>query len=378
MKILLIFIITIFISTITGCFENKESEEKDKIVIENAYCDLKGNFKFTIVNLRSENISLEFYWSLNDPMGDYVIYKDEGVVNLRVNERKTLDFIIPFDLTNYDPRYFIMHIELFHNDKKIIDYEEQKSPFTWDYSVIPPIKYIEKPRQVYISFETFIYKNNDNDIIIEFENLTRNPSTSAMKLNISEFYISLNGDSNEIWLTSELIFSSSNSSFPKFIDRDNDYSISNFDYYIIPYEMLQNQRTKNIEIKTVCPFVYRGWERGETLDIEDRNSIIMKNMIVEPDSPESIENMKLILNLESKFPIREYSLELIICDGQGSARFGLPLELYSNIGNNYTFSGRIEDIDLKDVYVPSDEYFFYITIEDNKMNERLFIYKTIV
>ena len=48
------------------------------VIVRDAYCDLDNNFTFTLENTGGSNRSVEYAWTLNDPMADMPLYRGEG------------------------------------------------------------------------------------------------------------------------------------------------------------------------------------------------------------------------------------------------------------------------------------------------------------
>lgn len=349
---------------ISGCFQ--------KVAIKDAYCDLNGHFKFTIQNPEDEEISLDYKWTLNDPMADEPIHKGEGLVTLQGLEEKNISVSIPTGLHNYDARSYVMYIYLYLDGKQICKYREQKSPYDWDYSFLPPVKFKEKPEQVYIAFETFVSKNEQNDFIVQIKNMSYNSYKSQINLKLSEFYITVGDKNGEEWLTSEIL-STSTQGQPQFYDVDSNNIISNFDYYIIPSNLSNNLETSLIEFDTACPFVYKGWDwRGELLQEEDRNAIIIKDISTNPENATTLEGLEFIIEIQSKYGINFAAIDIVNCDGRGKESTGIHLHRVSQNEQNYTYSGKFEDVLLED---KTGLKHIYIELKDNDVNERLVLYE---
>jgi hypothetical protein len=124
---------------ISGCINYEDSP----IRIRDAYCDNNGAFNFSLENLDDDKLDIEYRWTLNDPKADAPVYKGQGNTTLQKDEVKHFSITIedpeeaPMD---YDSRFYIMHITIIKNEETIVKYREQKSPYDWDYSTLPPRK----------------------------------------------------------------------------------------------------------------------------------------------------------------------------------------------------------------------------------------------
>lgn len=370
-------IILLLVVSICGCFGEEKSEESDIVTIRDAYCDLIGNFHFTIVNLEEENNTIDFKWTLNDPMADKPVHEGNGSISLWGLQEKNLNFSIPSGLKDYDARFYVMHISLYRSGKSIYNYREQKSGYDWDYSVLPPIKFKDKPEHVHITFETFVSKNKKDDFVVQFENVTYNPSSSQIKLGISEFYIRIGDENCEEWLTDNIKGDTINIELaPKFFDIDKNDVISNYDYYVIPTNLTDKFEEKIVEFETACSFIYKGWQwGGELLQEEDKNAIIIKKISTNPENPSSLDNLEFIVEIQSKNHITLSSMELVYCSGGGRGSFGAKLQQISSNDNNYIYSGKFDDVHTKEGFDLSNEKYFYIELKDTNENERLILYK---
>jgi hypothetical protein len=62
------------------------------VAVRDAYCDLDNNFTFTLENTGGNPRSIEYVWTLNDPMARMPLYRGEGSVVLQPHESRTLTF----------------------------------------------------------------------------------------------------------------------------------------------------------------------------------------------------------------------------------------------------------------------------------------------
>lgn len=107
------------------------------VTISNAYLDNEGHFYFTLMNNKYEAVDLIYKWHLDDPKGK--IQKYSGAGRIKLDSKSSYDVMESFTPVNdYDQRFYIMNIEVFKNESKVGDYTEQKSPYGWDYTILPP------------------------------------------------------------------------------------------------------------------------------------------------------------------------------------------------------------------------------------------------
>lgn len=108
------------------------------ITIKDAYIDNQGQFVFTLQNNGSSGIALTYKWHLDDPKTNKPVYSGEGSVTIPAGSCvKVVETFSP--KSGYDCRFFVMNVEVFKDGVKIASYREQKSPYDWDYSVVPPV-----------------------------------------------------------------------------------------------------------------------------------------------------------------------------------------------------------------------------------------------
>ena len=360
-----IILVVVVISALFGTFSSEAT-------IKDAYCDLDGNFTFTIQNRTNNEILIDYKWTLNDPKADKPVYEGEGFTTLQSHEKKSFTFKIHKGLQDYiDARYFVIYVYLYKDGKHICKYREQKSPFDWDYSVLPPVKLGKEIDHVFIAFETFISRNENEDFIVQIENMSYNPPSSPLRLQLFEFYLQI-GDKE--WRTSEILSSPPTQTEPMFVDQDGNGFISDFDYYIIPNEFEEAP----INFETVCAFVYRGWDwKGDILKEEDRDAIIIKNISTNPESPQTLEGLEFIIDVQSKNGIDFAEVEYVICQGKGVGSTGRSFHINTNNAQNYICSAKFDDVCPDFNSDNPNPKMFYITIRDHDVNERLVLYELI-
>jgi|GEM_PF-2129384 len=209
------------------------------IVVTDAYCDVDNNFRFTLENTGNSNRSVEYAWTLNDPMADMPLYRGEGSVTLQPHESRTLTFDPGVAFHKYALTGCVMYITLYADGREVYRYREQKSPSDWDYSVEPPVRYVIKPETMLFTFSTAVERNSDGDYIVTVADTTYIPQRTAPETphstipgpEISQIYLWI-GENG--WWTSRIVSPAQNGSAPAFMDRDGDSCISGGDHYIIP------------------------------------------------------------------------------------------------------------------------------------------------
>ncbi|MDN7024764.1 hypothetical protein FGU65_07670 [Methanoculleus sp. FWC-SCC1] len=200
------------------------------VVVRDAYCDLDNNFTFTLENTCGSNRSVDYVWTLNDPMGGYLLRQGEGSAVLQPFESRmvTIKTGVPFH--EYSFIGAVMHITLCSDGSEIYRYEEQKSPSDWDYSMLPPVRYLVKPKPTTFVFSTSVDRGPNGDFLVAIDNVSYSPQDTSAEMRTSRFYLQI-GDAG--WWTSRITSSPQNGSAPVFVDSDGDSCISAGDYYIV-------------------------------------------------------------------------------------------------------------------------------------------------
>ncbi len=130
------------------------SDNQIGVEIINAYCmdttqSLEFPFRFTLKNLKHEEIEVIYYWSLNDPKADAPgsqknensplarQYQGQGKAQLPASGTRDVEIQIK-KTRDYDPRFYVMYVSVYRGNTQVGYYREQKSTYDWDYSTIPP------------------------------------------------------------------------------------------------------------------------------------------------------------------------------------------------------------------------------------------------
>lgn len=145
----------IILSIVYGTFFSPGATGNDSFTIKDAFCDndsWASYFIFTIVNAQSSDANLTYTWHLDDPKaqqpkcgqdisGAFTDYYYIGHGSIIVPGNNSTIVVVPI---TPDPWYplnnLVMDVELFNGNKSICHYREQKSPYGWDYSSLPPTK----------------------------------------------------------------------------------------------------------------------------------------------------------------------------------------------------------------------------------------------
>ncbi len=107
------------------------------IAIRDAYIDNQGQFVFTLQNDGPSDIAVTYKWHLDDPKANRPVYSGDGSITIPASSSVRVVEVFP-PKSEYDCRFLVMNVEVFKDNIKIALYREQKSPYDWDYSVLPP------------------------------------------------------------------------------------------------------------------------------------------------------------------------------------------------------------------------------------------------
>lgn len=138
-----VFLVSFLLMAVPGCLV--EEEDIDPTVrFYDVYCDNNGHFNFTLVNTYDESLEVVYHWTLDDPRADRPVIEGDGNATLRSNvgTRTTVDLPANFS-KDYDHRFYVMCIYVrweFDGLGLAVDHREQKSPYDWDYSTLPPTR----------------------------------------------------------------------------------------------------------------------------------------------------------------------------------------------------------------------------------------------
>ena len=146
----IILIVGILIFGLLVCGYIIINSEASKVTITDVYCDNNGSFVFTVVNSQLTTIDLTYKWHLDNPKanlpevgqdtsGAYTGYNYTGNGSVNVPGNSSIVVVVPIPPDSwYSLNNLIMDVELFKDNTSIYHYREQKSPYYWDYSSLPP------------------------------------------------------------------------------------------------------------------------------------------------------------------------------------------------------------------------------------------------
>lgn len=91
------------------------------------------------MNNRNEAADLSYKWHLDDPKAKLPVYSGTG--KIRLDGKTSYDVVEQFIPRNdYDQRFYIMNVEIFKDGSRVASYTKQKSPYDWNYTVLPPVR----------------------------------------------------------------------------------------------------------------------------------------------------------------------------------------------------------------------------------------------
>ncbi|MDI6719814.1 MAG: hypothetical protein QMD46_09415 [Methanomicrobiales archaeon] len=367
-----ILILGLIFILIAGCI----SLLPGKVIVRDAYCDLDNNFTFILENTGEDAIPLNYTWTLVDHMANKPIRSGAGSIVLQPHEIRSLTSATGMPFHSYGLYAAAMNVYIYRDGREIYHFQDYKSPYEWNYSVSPPVKYVSNPGYVSIGLETFIQRDDKGDFIVQFENFSYHPASSPVRLLILDSYLIL-GDSMEgnekEWRVLHILNASE--SEPVFVDKDGDGCISDFDYFVVPGAWKGN----NIRLNTANQFVTGNWYgRRETLEAEDRDAIRILNITVSPDPPRRLEGLEFIVEAQVKKGIELGGVIYEPYPGNGLGTIGGPYQQIARSGDIYTLSKTFDQIsrEYHTNYVNSpDPKVFYVWIRDKSVNERWIRYE---
>jgi hypothetical protein len=125
----------------SGCLDDDVGN--GLVDVLDAYCDNSGHFNFTIRSNVDEQLAVDYWWSLNDPMCDVLIMEGTGDATLNASAQSQVVILLEYRSGNrddFDARFYVMHIKVSREGRTVASYDDQKSTYDWDYSTLPPTK----------------------------------------------------------------------------------------------------------------------------------------------------------------------------------------------------------------------------------------------
>ena len=116
------------------------------VTIEDSYTNKTDDvieLNFGIKNYRLTPITVSYRFHLDEPMSQGDVFAGNGTVTIGPFSSVIITHEAASLTEEYyeiDPHFLIMNIEITENGLMIARYSEQKSPYDWDYSTLPPTK----------------------------------------------------------------------------------------------------------------------------------------------------------------------------------------------------------------------------------------------
>jgi len=354
----------ILVSALAGC--NGKPAISTDAELEDPYCDISGYFNFTVRNNETGEGTFKYNWSLNDPSADSPMHNGTGKVTLGGLREKKISISIPDE---YDCRYYVMHIRVYCGAEEVANFSGQKSPYDWNYSVLPPVEYGIEPDYVYVAFESWVLRGDSGNIEIWMENITYNPPENPLKMEIGQFYLFLGRKNAERWLASEIL-NNSDPGKAGFFDADHNGLISDHDHFVLPSNYTNATSTTQVSFDCALPFIQRGWH-DDDLVLEDRNAILVKNISIQPEKPTTLDDIEFTLVIQARNQLRMVFIGNYVCSHGGLSGSGKHLELVAEDGQNKTYRTLY---DLSTGETETHSGYFYLEVRDDSGNDRLVTY----
>ena len=358
-----VLLTVLLLPSMLGCDNNGTPDDTDisspafgfhpEVEILNAYCvyspssaELTFDFRFTLKNLKNEDIAVNYLWTLNDPSADEPVYQGEDNASLLAGEEKPIIISIEPD-AKYDPRFYIMYISVYRGDAQMGYYREQKSTYDWDYSTLPPVRRTGKPSYKHIWIDTFVEKT-PSGYRVNIDRIIFLPPERIARLNLNN--ICLSGGCS----LADMLVDNANPDEVGFHDVDNNRELTAGDYLV----MNDSDKGKSIEFESRDEPSLRINQIGhhpETIEEENRDAIRIQNVEYWNIDDWTIElEVKVI---SEKLP--ECVEALLYSPGEGGVSSSNPhLELSSAEGDTLIYRKII------DVVFDKGELYLLIIITD--------------
>jgi len=373
----LTFILLVGMALCTG----SDDDGDHRAVVEDAYCDNDGHFHFTIVSRTDETLDVDYSWSLNDPSADEPVLEGSGNAALLPESRE--DVGITFEesmyasawhyenMGDYDARFFVMYVELGSNGDLISEYREQKSTHDWDYSVLPPIKYMEKRDHLGVAFETFIDQNREGDYTIIIDNISYNPPGNPVRMLLEEVDLYLD---DERFRVRNIISPGNDPSAVVFYDADGNGHFSDGDKFIVKGDGEGGNGYDGAEVRidTGTAEVYKEW-MDDKLVSEDPDAIVIEEISIDPKDPSTLDHLTFQVKVKAKNELGRVRVSVNMVEGKGGSSSDLPMDEVGTEDGITTYKGTFGKF-VYDDDTRSDWRMFYIVVSDDQDNERLVSY----
>ena len=309
------------------------------VEITDAFCEYgdasRFPFRFTLNNLKGEDIDVTYNWTLNDPMADDPEYKGQGSTLLPASGAKEIEIEVD-KIRLYDSRFYIMYVCVSHNGVQTGYYREQKSTYGWDYSTTPPVQRVVKPPFKHIWISTFVEKTSTGYKVSISDILFLPPERTA-PLALDSLFVAC-GPSDEVPLSpslADMLTPYSGTEYDMtFSDADANGELSTGDY------LSMNRKAGKAEISFVSrddPFFKI--HESEIVTEEQPDAIQIRSLEYSLSDNNTVE---LQFEVTSDKPLDRVSPWLIIAGERGYGKTGAKLGTPITEGNTSTYHQVID------------------------------------
>lgn len=226
-------------------------------------------FRFALKNLNNKDTEVSYTWTLTDPMADKPLYEGQGNILLPASGEKEIEIQVKQKM-EYDPRFFVMSVYVYRDDKQVGYYRGQKSTYDWDYSIVPPVKRTGKPSYKHVWIDTFIEKTQSG-YRVNIGSIIFLPPERTTRLNLNNICVSGG------FLLSDILTENIAPDDMIFHDADNNGELTVGDYL----SMNNSAGGKTIEFDSrdePSLRINKVGYRSETIEVENRDAISIKSV----------------------------------------------------------------------------------------------------
>jgi hypothetical protein len=281
--VLIAAVVSVLVLLITG-IGCQSSEGSGKVEIADPYCTYDGFFHFTLRNREDANTSVNYRWMLNDPMSDDPVHEGSGKATLEALEDK--EIIIDVSGGDYDARFYVMNIYVYHEGGQVAYYSGQKSTYEWDYSTLPPVPRTGDGLHTFLDFNIFISRAGDS-YKLEIDDVFWAPPERNPDLSLANIVVELNEFSDHGFKATLKDIQDDDSGPPyamKFYDNDNNGELSSGDYIMV--NITARGKEVSFEHKEDPYLIIKA---RDTIEEEDKDSIQVHNIWHEKLDQNAIE-----------------------------------------------------------------------------------------
>jgi len=204
-----------------------------EIDISDVYCNYGDTqsfpFRFTLKNLTGEDMEIEYTWSLNDPMSGRPKYEGQGNLSLPALTDQEIEINIQKE-NHADPRVYVMHVNVYNDEIELAVYSQCKLMNDWDYSVLPPVLWEQKPQSTTVWIDTLVKKASEGYQIL-INDIVCLPPEETPELNLNNIAILFEGYTDYLFLLEDLIDYNPEAPLSvRFHDADSNGEVSEGDY----------------------------------------------------------------------------------------------------------------------------------------------------